>query len=139
MFATDGFRSETKTAFPRKKFRELAKYQARPGDLLITVMASLGRTCVVPRDLETAIITKHVYRISMEEENLYPEYFNLLLQSQTMSRRRMFESAQGQTRPGGNGSILRPRPVPLCSSPEQVEIVTRLSSQLSSIDRLLSE
>ena len=83
-----------------KKFRELAKYQARPGDLLITVMASLGRTCVVPRDLETAIITKHVYRISMEEENLYPEYFNLLLQSQTMSRRRMFESAQGQTRPG---------------------------------------
>jgi type I restriction enzyme S subunit len=122
-----------------EKFQELAKYQARPGDLLITVMASLGRTCVVPRDIETAIITKHVYRISMEEDLLYPEYFNLLLQSQAVSRVRMFKSAQGQTRPGLNSSILKALPIPLCSRLEQVEIVARLSSQLSNIDKMLSE
>jgi type I restriction enzyme, S subunit len=95
-----------------QKFQDLEKYQARPGDLLVTVMASLGRTCIVPRDLERAIITKHVYRISMEEQLLFPEYFNLLLQSQTVSRLRMFENAQGQTRPGLNSSILKALPIP---------------------------
>jgi type I restriction enzyme S subunit len=122
-----------------EKFRELEKYQARPGDLLITVMASLGRTCIVPRDLEKAIITKHVYRVSMEEELLYPEYFNLLLQSQTVSRIRMFKNAQGQTRPGLNSSILKALPLPLCCRDEQVEIASRLSSQVSNIDVATSQ
>ena len=121
------------------KFQELEKYQARPGDLLVTVMASLGRTCIVPRNLETAIITKHVYRISMEQFLLYPEYFNLLLQSQAISRVRMFKNAQGQTRPGSNSSILKALPIPLCSREEQVEVVSRLSSILSKIEVMVSE
>jgi type I restriction enzyme S subunit len=75
----------------------------------------------------------------MEEDLLYPEYFNLLLQSQAVSRVRMFKSAQGQTRPGLNSSILKALPIPLCSRLEQVEIVARLSSQLSNIDKMLSE
>jgi type I restriction enzyme S subunit len=118
------------------KFSELAKYQARPGDLLITVMASLGRSCIVPRNLETAIITKHVYRISMEQDLLLPEFFNLLLQSPTLSRSRMFKSAQGQTRPGLNSTILRGLPVPLCSIEEQKEIVARLTHELELIEKL---
>lgn len=122
-----------------EKFQDLEKYQARPGDLLVTVMASLGRTCIVPRDLEKAIITKHVYRVSMEEQVLFPEFFNLLLQSQTVSRLRMFENAQGQTRPGLNSSILKALPIPLCSRAEQFEIVSRLSSQLSYADSMASQ
>lgn len=116
-----------------EKFVELEKYEARPGDLLITVMASLGRTCVVPRDIERAIITKHVYRISMEQHLLYPEFYNYLLQSHTVSRLRMFENAQGQTRPGLNSTILKELPVPLCHIEEQKLIVEYIEEKLSSI------
>jgi type I restriction enzyme S subunit len=121
------------------KFSELKKYQARGGDLLVTVMASLGRTCVVPRDLETAIITKHVYRITMEQKYLLPEFYNLLLQSHTVSRNRMFANAQGQTRPGLNSTILRELPVPLCSLLEQTEIVERLDAKLDSLRKIEQE
>jgi type I restriction enzyme, S subunit len=120
------------------KFAELEKYKARPGDLLITVMASLGRTCIVPRDLETAIITKHVYRLTIEDDLVVPEFVNLLLQSPSASRSRMFENAQGQTRPGLNGGILKTLPIPLCSRAEQLEILSRLSSTLSQVDRTLA-
>jgi type I restriction enzyme, S subunit len=133
------FSTGSQNRISEEKFQDLEKYQARPGDLLVTVMASLGRTCIVPRDLEKAIITKHVYRISMEDQLLFPEYFNLLLQSQTVSRLRMFENAQGQTRPGLNSSILKALPIPLCSRKEQVEIVSRLSSQLSNIDFMIAQ
>ncbi len=121
------------------KFKALDKYQARPGDLLITVMASLGRTCIVPRNLETAIITKHVYRISMEESLCCPEFYNLLLQTQSVSRLRMLENAQGQTRAGLNSAILKAIPVPVCPLAEQVEIVSRMSTQLSHIDATIAE
>lgn len=120
----------------KKKFEELEKYQARPRDLLVTVMASLGRTCVVPENLEDAIITKHVYRITMEEKLLSTEFYNLLLQSHTVSRKRMFENAQGQTRPGLNSTILRELPVPLCDLSEQQEIVSLLSDKLVELDRV---
>jgi len=117
------------------KYKELQKYTARPGDLLVTVMASLGRSCVVPRDLEKAIITKHVYRISMEQKLLLPEFYNLILQSHTISRTRMFENAQGQTRPGLNSTILKELPMPLCCLQEQQEIFKILEEKLSLVTK----
>jgi type I restriction enzyme S subunit len=121
------------------KYKELKKYTARPGDLLVTVMASLGRSCVVPRDLEKAIITKHVYRISMEEKLLLPELYNLILQSHTISRTRMFENAQGQTRPGLNSTILKELPMPLCCLQEQQEIFKILEEKLSLVTKFEEE
>lgn len=121
------------------KYKELQKYTARPGDLLVTVMASLGRSCVVPRDLEKAIITKHVYRISMEQKLLLPEFYNLILQSHTISRTRMFENAQGQTRPGLNSTILRELPMPLCSLEEQQQIFKILEEKLSIVTKFEEE
>lgn len=119
-----------------EKYEELRKYTARPGDLLVTVMASLGRTCVVPDDLETAIITKHVYRISMERDLVSPEFYNMLLQTEWVSRRRMFENAQGQTRPGLNSSILRALPVPLPTPAEQEEVLSRVTAKLEYVDEI---
>src|SRR5690606_34594397 len=33
---------------PLQKYDELVRYKARPGDLVITVMATIGRCCVIP-------------------------------------------------------------------------------------------
>lgn len=102
-------------------------------------MASLGRTCVVPRDLEPAIITKHVYRISLEQHLLHPEFYNYLLQSHTISRLRMFENAQGQTRPGLNSTILRELPVPLCDILEQKQVIEIIEDKLHGLSRFEQE
>ena len=133
---TGQFSLGNQNRLPAAKFNKLRKYQARRGDLLITVMASLGRTCVVPRSLETAIITKHVYRVSMDERYVLSEFYNLALQGPTVSRKQMLQGAQGQTRPGLNSSILREIPLPLCSLAEQQEIVARLSQRLSELENL---
>ena len=57
-----------------EKFEQLRKFEARPFDVLITVMATVGRCCVVPPHLESAIITKHVYRISVNQDFINPFY-----------------------------------------------------------------
>jgi type I restriction enzyme S subunit len=102
-------------------------------------MASLGRSCVVPEKLETAIITKHVYRISIEHDLLDVDFYNYLLQAEWATRRHMMESSTGQTRPGLNSTVLKTLPVPILDKCEQVEITRILDERLSAADALEAE
>lgn len=114
-----------------QKYKILQKFTARPGDVLVTVMATVGRTCVVPDDLETAIITKHVYRISPDQELVLPRFLHLCLWGGPVVREQMFGQVQGQTRPGLNGAIIKGLIIPLPPLDEQGRI-------LGEAERLLS-
>jgi type I restriction enzyme S subunit len=57
-----------------EKFEVLRKFEARPRDVLITVMATVGRVCVLPQNFERAIVTKHCYRITPTGEAVDSDY-----------------------------------------------------------------
>lgn len=116
-----------------EKYTELEKYTARPLDVLITVMATVGRCCVVPQDVEKSIITKHVYRISVEKE-LYDSFLLMyaLVGAETVLSY-IEDNTRGQTRAGINGTILKELPVPIPPRDEQEQIVKILDKQLSSV------
>jgi type I restriction enzyme S subunit len=109
-----------------KKYKELEKYKARPLDVLITVMATVGRCCVVPEDIETAIITKHVYRISPNRELVTPYYLMYSLLGDPTVQSQIQNQIIGQTRPGINGKILKAIAIPTPPISEQAEIVRRV-------------
>ena len=115
-----------------KKFRELEKYRARGGDVLVTVMATVGRTCVVPEGIEDAIITKHVYRITPQPALVAPNFLHLMLWGAPAVREQMFGQVIGQTRPGLNGSIIRGLAISIAPRPEQDRIIERAEALLSS-------
>ena len=117
-----------------EKFEELRRFEARPGDVLITVMATVGRTCVVPRNVEKSIITKHVYRISVDQTKVLPEYLMLCLWGGPSVRNQLFGEVKGQTRPGINGEILRRVKVPLPLLDQQRDIVTEVERRLSVVE-----
>lgn len=117
----------------REKYEELRKFTARPLDVLITVMATVGRCCVVPADLETAIITKHVYRITVNQTAISPYFLVLCLSSGGEVHQQLFGQVQGMTRPGINGEILRRIAVPLPPLAEQQQIVAEVERRLSII------
>jgi type I restriction enzyme S subunit len=123
-----------------EKFESLKRFQARPGDLLITVMATVGRCCVVPEDLEPAIITKHVYRLSVDRRKANPYFLLHCLYGIRQLVDQVRGSAQGLTRPGLNKSLLLPLLFPLPSLKEQdeiVAIVAALDEEIASEHRIL--
>lgn len=119
-----------------EKYEQLKKYTARPLDVLITVMATVGRCCVVPADLEPAIITKHVYRISINQMIISPLFLMLCFWGGSEVRRQLFTQVQGQTRPGINGEILRRIAIPVPSLSEQAQIVAEVEAGLSNITQM---
>jgi type I restriction enzyme S subunit len=114
-----------------EKFEALEKFEARPFDVLITVMATVGRCCVVPSDIERSIITKHVYRISPNVLLMDPYFLMFALSGGIEVRRQLFGEIRGQTRPGINGEILRRLCAPLPPLAEQQEIAQRVERLMS--------
>jgi type I restriction enzyme S subunit len=107
----------------KAKFTELRRFQARPLDLLITVMATVGRCCVVPVDIEPAIITKHVYRLTVDRARANPYFLMYCLYGLSRLAQEVRGSAQGLSRPGLNKSLLLPLKFPIPPLDEQEEIV----------------
>jgi type I restriction enzyme, S subunit len=122
-----------------EKFRELERYAARPGDVLVTVMATIGRTCVVPQNIEPAIITKHVYRITPNQDVVLPEYLHIAIRGGEVVRAQLLGATRGQTRPGLNGSLLKKIYVPIPSIAEQKAIISEAQHRLSVAEEIESE
>ncbi len=118
------------------KFVELQKYEARPLDVLITVMATVGRVCVVPDNIEPAIITKHVYRITVDHDRVLPIFLMHALRGHARVREQIRAQTRGQTRPGINGQIVKSLVIALPPIDEQREIVRRVDLLLTRADHL---
>jgi len=120
----------------QKKYAELRKYQARPMDVLITVMATIGRCCVIPENIEPAIITKHVYRITVNHDIIEPHYLMRAFQGSLIVQQQISDRTRGQTRPGINGAILKRIAIPTPPVLEQLEIVHRVEALFALADAI---
>jgi type I restriction enzyme, S subunit len=119
----------------QEKFQQLKKFAAHPLDVLITVMATVGRCCVVPADLEPAIITKHVYRISTDGLLMNPYFLMYGFLSPEVNKQ-ILSKAQGQTRPGINGQILKSIAVPVAPLTEQRRIIAKIEALFAQADAI---
>lgn len=119
-----------------EKYSQLRKFSARPGDVLITVMATVGRVCVLPENLEPAIVTKHCYRITPATNAITSRFLAIALRADASTRWHIFGNVRGQTRPGINGPILKAAPVAIPPMTEQRRIVAEAESRLSVVEEL---
>lgn len=78
-----------------EKYRELERFTLEPGDVLITIMGTIGRTCVFPSLDEPAICTKHVYRIQVDDQ-LDPQYLSASIRFSPTVRSQLGGSTTGQ-------------------------------------------
>ncbi len=60
-----------------KKFAQLARYAVRSADLMITIMGTVGRCCLVPEDIGYALSSKHTWTITLDQE-AYSPYLAML-------------------------------------------------------------
>ena len=69
------------------KARQLNRFDAIPGDVLVTRMGTIGRACVVPEDYGECRISYHLFRIRPNKDKCLPQFL-----AATISRSGTFQT-----------------------------------------------
>lgn len=109
-----------------KKFADLADYQIKPGDVLVTTMGTIGRAAVVPDNIGMAIIDSHLFRMRLDESKVDPSYLSFAINGYIGLQRQLERMARGAIMDGLNTTILKECLIPLPPKEEQKRIVAIL-------------
>jgi type I restriction enzyme, S subunit len=94
------------------KFSQLKRYQVFPNDVLISIMATNGRSAVVPENIGKAINTKHLAAISLNIEKILPYYLKYSFQFHPSILSQLSNRLKGAIMSGLNLTIIKELKLP---------------------------
>jgi len=95
-----------------QKFAEMSAYEVRTGDVLVSLVGTIGKTLVVSEGIERGIINPRLVRITPKNEALNPYYLSDLIQHPAVQDSLIGE-AHGSTMGVLNATLLKSLRVPL--------------------------
>ena len=122
-----------------KKYQELSRYTVYPCDVMVTIMGTVGRCCVVPHDVGTAISSKHVWTLTIDHDRYSPALLAWQINHSPAVLEQLQGSAQGGIMSAISSGTLRDLLVPLPSPAEVREIEALLLSFNAQIAALEAE
>ncbi|HNN54566.1 MAG TPA: restriction endonuclease subunit S, partial [Pseudomonadota bacterium] len=100
-----------------EKYEQMRRYRVFPGDVLISVMGTVGKVAVVPEEVQPGIINPRLVRYRCASLIL-PRFMQAILLSRAHQEQILFES-KGTTMDGINMQILGDIPIPVPPIAEQ--------------------
>ncbi|WP_322994382.1 restriction endonuclease subunit S [Castellaniella sp.] len=140
---TEHFEAEFRRFVSERKFVELAKYKVRPRDVVITIMGTVGRCCVIPDNLELALSSKHLWTMTFDPEKVIPELVCWQLNHASWAQAWFRRAMQGGIMDAIQSSTLKALLLPVPSIDEQsliyeyyLKITTRIRQDSGQLTKL---
>jgi type I restriction enzyme S subunit len=121
----DRFDRDYKRFVTPSKARELARYRVFPDDVMITIMGTVGRACLVPHDIGHALSSKHVWTMTFDRTVYLPYLVMTQLNHAPWVRCQLRRDEQGGIMSAIRSETLRSvkLPVPPISEQERIAAV----------------
>ncbi len=120
---------------PQRLVPGLLRYEVLPGDVLVTIMGTVGRSCVVPHGIPRTLSSKHVWAISLDSKLYRQELVAAQINWASWVSRQFSSMAQGSTMPAISSETLRRLRIPWPPMDEQDMIHARWDGILKRIGR----
>lgn len=118
----------------RDRYLELESCAVQPGDVLVTLVGTPGKTLVLPEDCQEGVINPRLVRISPDPDLVDPQFLGYWLESPP-TQRALSRLAQGGTMEILNSTMISSLSIGLPPLPEQREIVCQLSRLEEIVER----
>ena len=126
-----------------RKFRELARYRVRPGDVVITIMGTVGRCCVIPDTVEIALSSKHLWTMTFDAQRVISDLICWQLNHSAWAQAWFRRAMQGGIMDAIQSSTLKTLVVPVPPLEEQklihakyVEVTRRIEQESKNLEKL---
>ena len=123
-----------------KKAQQLRRYQVRPRDIMITIMGTVGRCCMVPNGADEALSSKHVWTISLSPSSYSAYLACVQINNAPWVLRHFARDQQGGVMAAITSTTLRTTqlPVPPLAEAKTIEaLLEAVSTQIAVENRLL--
>jgi type I restriction enzyme, S subunit len=125
---TETFVAEYRRFVTPHKFVELSRYAVLPGDVIITIMGTVGRSCVVPEDIGRALSSKHLWTMTFDRKKLLPELACWQLNHAPWVKTWFARQSQGAVMDAIQSSTLRTLRLPVPPPSEQLLLRDRYAA-----------
>lgn len=92
---------------PAEKYAKFKKFRVYPGDVLVTIMGTVGRVCVAPDNLPECMSTKHLCVITPDTSKINAAYLWASLLYDNNLRHQTKNVAKGAIMEGWNSTIIK--------------------------------
>lgn len=122
-----------------EKFKELSAYEILKGDVLISMMGTIGKCSIFPENAERGIMDSHLTKMTLDTKKVNLQYFKRYFSETFIIDNYLKEISKGSIMNGLNSSILKNILLILPPMQEQLVILEYLDKKCSSIDKLISD
>ncbi len=121
-----------------KKAVQLHRYRVRPRDLMITIMGTVGRCCVVPDNIGEALSSKHVWTLSLNQHLYSPFLACVQINHSPWVHSHFVRDEQGGIMASIRSETLRTTRLPTPPPPEMLRIEQILYAAADDLRRIES-
>lgn len=118
-----------------EKYQSLSSCKIQPGDVLISLVGTVGKILVLPSDVEPGIINPRLIKITFDRSRMNPHFFKYYFESGYLKNQYSLKT-HGATMNILSLSILKELPFPKCPIDEQTQVVQEIEARLSQADAL---
>ena len=89
------------------KYQKLKRYTVYPGDVIITIMGTVGQSAVIPKNMPKAINTKHLVCITPNSESIDSQFLSSAFQIHPIIRLQLQKQCKGAIMDGLNLTVIK--------------------------------
>ncbi len=104
-----------------ERYQSLKGCKLEPGDLVISMMGTIGACAIFPNNAEPGIMNSHLLRLQLNDD-IYPEYIHQLLRDSQVIRNQIDRLSVGSIMSGLSSSVVKKLVFPIPSLDEQKKI-----------------